>query len=123
MSDLRTMISTTRGKTTLSGTQIDNNAAWTKFHKLKEASLWSIDAKKQSSWIWNSILSLRPVAENLIRCQLGNRTRASFWFDHWCELGLFTKICGPSGPRELGISVDSSVSDAFSETGWRTKPT
>ena len=74
-------------------------AAWTKSHRMKDISIWSIDENKQSSWIWKSILKLRPLAERFLRCHIGQGNKASFSFDHWSPLGPLIKLVAPAGQR------------------------
>lgn len=96
-------------------------ASWCKEHRLKGISLWSIDEEKQGSWIWKSILKLRPVAERFLRCHVGNGRTASFWYDQWTPLGVLISFLGPSGPRALGVPLNSTVADACTPVGWKLR--
>ncbi|KAG5413154.1 hypothetical protein IGI04_000721, partial [Brassica rapa subsp. trilocularis] len=53
---------------------------------------------------------------------LGNGGKASFWYDHWSEMGPLIKHFGPSGPFQTGIRLDSTVAGACSEDGWLLRP-
>lgn len=97
-------------------------AAWTKQHRLKGASIWSLDAKKQSSWIWKSILKLRSIAERFLRCDIGDGTLASFWFDYWLPIGPLINLFVPSGPSQLGVPLHAKVADCCSSSGWVLRP-
>lgn len=72
--------------------------AWTKRYRLQVQSFWAHDDTKQSSATWKSLLSLRPLASRFIRCEVGDGTKASFWFDQWTPLGPLIDLCGISGP-------------------------
>lgn len=96
-------------------------AAWCKEHRLKAISLWSLDEAKQGSWIWKSILKLRPTAERFLRCHVGNGRTASFWYDQWTPLGTLITFLGPSGPRALGVPLHSTVADACTPVGWKLR--
>ncbi|KAJ0261541.1 Reverse transcriptase zinc-binding domain-containing protein [Hirschfeldia incana] len=93
-------------------------ASWCKNHRLKQMSLWSLDHQKQGSWIWKTLLKLRPFAERFLRCQIGDGQLASFWFDHWTPMGPLIKFLGPTGPRMLGIPLHSTVSESCTPVGW-----
>ncbi|XP_013658178.1 uncharacterized protein LOC125595072 [Brassica napus] len=75
-------------------------ASSTKHHRLKRLSIWSLDEKKQGSWIWKSILKLRPLTENFIRCEVGNGEQASFWFDFWLPIGPLINLLARSPQAE-----------------------
>lgn len=97
-------------------------AAWCKLNRIKQDCLWSLDSLSQSSWIWKALLKLRPLAEQFLRCHIGNGRRASFWFDHWTPMGPLIKFFGESGPSQLGVPLNSSISEACSLTGWNLRP-
>lgn len=97
-------------------------AIWIKHHRLQGESIWSIDEKKQASWIWKAILKLRPLARRFLRCDVGNGLSVSFWFDHWCALGPLINIFGQNGPRHIGIPLHAKLRDCCTETGWSLRP-
>lgn len=76
----------------------------------------------QCSWIWKTILKLRPLAEQFIKCIMGNGQKASFWYDDWCFLGPLIKVIGRSGPRQLGVIPLATVASASSSLGWNIRP-
>ena len=96
--------------------------SWCKTHRFKSFSIWSLDASTQTSWIWKALLKLRNLAEQFLRCYIGNGRNTSFWYDHWTPMGPLIKIIGPSGPAQLGVPLQSTVSDACSTSGWRLRP-
>ncbi|KAG7590388.1 Reverse transcriptase zinc-binding domain [Arabidopsis suecica] len=65
------------------------------------------------------LLNLRPLAENFVKCKVGNGQTASFWHDSWTTLGPLIKILGDYGSRSLRIPLSASVADAYSPVGWR----
>ncbi|KAG2262578.1 hypothetical protein Bca52824_069657 [Brassica carinata] len=97
-------------------------AHWTKVHRLKGESIWSIDVEKQASWIWKSILKLRPLAEDFVKCIIGNGLMANFWYDDWSPLGPLIKLIGLSGPRQLGVRLTASVGSVCTPLGWNIRP-
>ncbi|XP_048611796.1 uncharacterized protein LOC125586052 [Brassica napus] len=97
-------------------------AKWTKTHRLKGASLWSMDEKKQCSWIWTSILKLRSMAEQFLRCEIGNGSLAFFWFDYWQSLGPLIDFFGSDGPANIGVPLSARVKECCTSTGWSLRP-
>lgn len=83
--------------------------------------MWSIDESKQSSWIWKSILKLRPLAEQYIKCNIGNGLTGSFWFDDWSPLGPLIKLTGYSGPNQLGVPLSATVGSVSTSSGWNLR--
>lgn len=73
-------------------------------------------------WTWTELLKLQPLAESFIIFTLGDGCKASFWFDHWSQLGPLTKHFGPSGPSQTGIQLSAVVDDACMENGWLLRP-
>lgn len=97
-------------------------AFWSKRHRLKGTSVWSMDDKKQSAWIWKSILKLRPLAQRFLRCDVGNGLLVSFWYDYWLPFGPLIQMFGADGPRQLGIHIHAKVADCCTSSGWRLRP-
>ncbi|XP_019085329.1 PREDICTED: uncharacterized protein LOC109126312 [Camelina sativa] len=58
------------------------------------------------------------MAHSLIKCDLGNGERASFWYDAWCHLGPLINLTGNDGPVRFGISSQLSVADACEGNIW-----
>lgn len=81
-----------------------------------------MDAKKQSSWVWSSILKLRPMAEQFLRCQIDNGASASFWYDYWLPIGPLIKYFGDAGPRHIGVPLNAKVSECCTPNGWSLRP-
>lgn len=54
---------------------------WQNHHHLRNSSFWALESKNTDSASWNLILSLRPLAQQFIKCKVINGTSANFWFD------------------------------------------
>ncbi|KAG7573766.1 Reverse transcriptase zinc-binding domain [Arabidopsis suecica] len=93
-------------------------ADWHKHHHLQNDSFWSIKESTKFSWMWNSLLKLRPTAANFLKSIVGNGHNTSFWFDLWTPLGPIIKLLGNTGPRALRLPLNSSVADACTDQGW-----
>lgn len=100
----------------------NSNSLWSRWHKhfhLRNTSFRAIQPKSTDSAAWRSILNLRPMAEQFIKCTIRNGKAASFWFDSWTPFGQLIKFLGSSGPRDLNLTLQAKVSDAANATGWR----
>lgn len=96
--------------------------AWSKVNRLKGQSFWSHNDDKRVSVTWDSLLSLRPLARSIIRCELGNGNDLSLWYDHWSLLGPLINLFGQFGPNHLGIPKFASVRQDSSTSGWSLRP-
>lgn len=103
-------------------------ASWCKSHRLKDMSIWSLDASKHGSWIWKSLIKLCGLAQRFLRCQAGNGQMASFWYDgqmasfwydYWTPVGPLIKFLGLRGPLDLGIPIHLSVAEVCNPNGWK----
>lgn len=92
--------------------------AWNKKHWLKNYSFWNVELKSNDSWIWKSLVSLRPLAKRFLRCSVKDGKTASFWFDHWLDLGPLSDFIGSDGPRKLGVPASSTVAAACYSSRW-----
>ena len=100
----------------------DSNSLWVKWHKhhhLRNISFWAVESKTADSASWKSILSLRPLAEQFLKCKVNNGANAYFWYDNWTLLGSLINFLGPTGPRDLRLPISASVRQASNPTGWR----
>lgn len=93
--------------------------AWQKHHhRLDSLSFWDIKVKNSDSWFWKSILKLRHLAKNFIRCSIGNGNLAWFWHDYWTPFGPLLDKMGETGPSALRVNRNARVSAAFTTSGW-----
>ncbi|XP_013713803.1 uncharacterized protein LOC106417565 [Brassica napus] len=92
---------------------------WHKHHHLRNISFWAVESKTADSASWKSILSLRPLAEQFLKCKVNNGANAYFWYDNWTLLGSLINFLGPTGPRDLRLPISASVRQASNPTGWR----
>lgn len=97
-------------------------ADWHRQYTMGSDSFWTIQPTVSDSWVWSSLLKLRPLAERYIACVVGNGRKAKFWFDSWTPLGPLIKLIGATGPRRLRLPLSATVSDSCSESGWLLPP-
>lgn len=88
-------------------------------HKLKRRNFWSLEAKETDSWIWKTLLSLRPLASQMLSCRVGDGRRISFWYDNWSIHGPLIRFIGLNGPLLMGIQDQSTVSEALLVRDWQ----
>ncbi|VVB05614.1 unnamed protein product [Arabis nemorensis] len=85
---------------------------------LKHDTFWNTEPSSSASWLWKSLMALRPLAKRFLRSSIGDGQDTSFWYDHWLDLELIIEVVGPNGPSLMGINVSSTVADACCSTGW-----
>lgn len=94
--------------------------AWHNYHqKLSETSFWSLKGRSSDSWLWKSLVKLRHLASQFIKCNVGNGRTAWFWCDNWTPLGPLINLFGDQGPRSTRIRLSAKVGDACNDFGWK----
>lgn len=94
--------------------------AWHNYHqKLSETSFWSLKGRSSDSWLWKSLLKLRHLASQFIKCNVGNGRTAWFWYDSWTPLGPLINLFGDQGLRSTRIRLSAKVGDACNDFGWK----
>ena len=66
--------------------ETNKNALWVKWiwgKYLRGSSIWCARPPQNASWVWRSILKIRPLAEKLIYYSIGNGRNTSFFLDPW----------------------------------------
>lgn len=91
---------------------------WNREHHLKRCTYWNAEPQPGHSWIWKSLISLRPLARHLIGCNIGNGQQASYWFDNWLPHGPLIDFIGTTGPSRLGIPITATVRDGTRQGVW-----
>ena len=93
--------------------------SWMKKHIFQRTGFWqTIDSPRFSQTI-RSMLQLKPIVSELMRCTIGDGKAAGFWHDHWTDLGPLIGVAGQTGPHSLRIRVGASVADAAVDGAWR----
>ncbi|CAE6005964.1 unnamed protein product [Arabidopsis arenosa] len=93
--------------------------AWIKGNILRRKSFWSLQNSPSLSRTVNSMIRLKPYVKDFMRCELRNGETASFWYDHWNELGPLIDLIGATGPRVLRIRKEAMVVEAVQNGAWR----
>ena len=74
--------------------------------------------RSTDTWTWNVSLSLRPIAQQFLKCRVGNGDSASFWYDCWTPFGRLLDHIGSTGPCNLRIPLTATVSEASDGVNW-----
>lgn len=93
--------------------------AWINNHVFARKSFWQTEDASKFSPAIRSMLQLKHLLVDLLRCEIGDGQRACFWFDHWTELDPLINLLGPGGPRLLRIPIGARVISATSNGSWR----
>lgn len=80
---------------------------------------WLTNDSARFSPTVRSMLQLKPMLNDFMRCQIKNGASASFWYDTWTLLGPLISVVGDSGPRMLRLRKGATVSEASAEGSWR----
>lgn len=90
---------------------------------MSNGSFWSLNSKNYSiSWLFCRLLKLRPTARSFLRIEVHGGGETFFWHDPWTPFGDLLEYLGPSGPANLGIPMDSLISDIIIGSSWVLRP-
>lgn len=92
--------------------------AWIRGNIFLRKSYWTLEDSPRLSRTLKSMVSLKPYIKDFMRCEVRNGKNASFWFDHWTELGPLFGFIGDAGPRALHVRKEASVAEAVRNGGW-----
>lgn len=79
-------------------------AKWKHHHKLRRLSLWAVEPFLTDSWVWKSLLKIRPSGCRFIITEISNVRSTSFWHDTWTPLGPLINALGNDGCRRLRVN-------------------
>lgn len=65
-----------------------------------------------------SMLQLKPMLNDFLRCLVRNGISSSFWYHTWTLLGPLISVLEEHGPRMLRIRKDATVSEAVRDGNW-----
>ncbi|GJZ76828.1 putative RNA-directed DNA polymerase [Tanacetum coccineum] len=87
--------------------------AWIHLHKIKNRNFWDLPCHGKMSWAWRKILHLRPLIRQFVWHSIGDGTRTSVWYDHWCHLSPLADFVSSRDMFSAGLSTDSKVADVM----------
>lgn len=65
-----------------------------------------------------SMIEIKSMLVDFMKCRVGNGLNAMFWFDSWSDLGPLIDFVGHTGPRQLRLRLPSLVVDAVLNGDW-----
>lgn len=74
-----------------------SNALWAQLLRKKDSknkSIWEVEVKPTSSWVWRSLLSVRELAHGCIRHKIGDGKGTKLWTDPWLPEGRVLSVYG-----------------------------
>ncbi|KAL0644150.1 hypothetical protein Bca4012_042440 [Brassica carinata] len=93
--------------------------AWVSMKDLNRYSFWlSQLTVRNTSWMFQRLVNLCLVAQSLVFYEISCGGETYFWPDPWTPFVLLIQYLGTSGPSNLGISIDSLLSDCFVNGSW-----
>ncbi|CAL9235577.1 unnamed protein product [Arabidopsis halleri] len=92
--------------------------AWIKGNIFMRKSYWTLEDSQRLSRTLKTMIRLKHVVINFLRCQVRNGLHASFWFDHWNAHGPLISYIGVNGPRYLRVRREALVVEAARNGGW-----
>lgn len=96
--------------------------AWLQQNVLQRKGYWQTMDSQRFSPTVRSMLQLKPVITDLMRCTVGNGNLASFWYDSWTSFGPLINFIGHRGPTKLRLPLDSLVTQAVRNGNWYLPP-
>ncbi|KAL1223168.1 hypothetical protein V5N11_029405 [Cardamine amara subsp. amara] len=59
---------------------------------LRSRNFWALEVRTGDPWNWKSLLKLRHLAVQFLRCDVGNGELSSFWYDVWTPFGTALRL-------------------------------
>ncbi|CAA7053093.1 unnamed protein product [Microthlaspi erraticum] len=92
--------------------------AWVNKYIFGRKGFWLTADSPCFSRAIRSMLQLKPILPEFLRCDLRNGETSSFWYDSWTDLGSLIDYMGSNGPRQLRIPKGAKVSRAVKDGSW-----
>nr|VDD19031.1 unnamed protein product [Brassica rapa] len=93
-------------------------ASWLKKYAFRRGYWLTQDSTRFSPTV-RSMIQLKPMINDFMRCLVKNGATSSFWFDTWTLLGPLISVLGENGPSMLRLRKSATVLDATREGSWR----
>lgn len=96
--------------------------AWLKKNVFGRKGFWLMQDSSRLSPTVRSMVQLKPMLNDFLRCQVRDGASCSFWYDTWTLLGPLISVLGDNGPRTMRIGKNATVSKAAREGSWLLPP-
>lgn len=92
--------------------------AWLKKNVFGRNGFWVTQESSRLSPTVRSMVQLKPMLNDFMRCQVKDGASCSFWYDTWTLLGPLISVLGENGPRMLRLGKNATISKAGREDSW-----
>lgn len=96
--------------------------AWVQHYLLKGRSFWNVRIPQNCSWSWRKILSLRCIATDFIKFEVGNGKLIHLWLDNWHPFGPLYEKYGFRIIYDSQSCLESRLNSIIWNGNWRWKP-
>ncbi|KAG2321863.1 hypothetical protein Bca52824_015076 [Brassica carinata] len=83
--------------------------AWLKANVFHRKPFWIMEDSPRLSKAVRSMVQIKNILADFLRCQLGDWRTALFWYDSWTELGHLLNFIGAAGPRQMRVRLSARV--------------
>ena len=94
-------------------------ADWIKRNRVKNRSIWNIEASCDSPWWWRKLLKLRDEMHNRISHIVGTGEDTFVWWDNWHPLGPLAKRFGNRIIYDSGMGKNAKVKELIENGEWK----
>lgn len=84
---------------------------WIHTYRLNNKSFWQVPIPWDASISWRRILSIREDFRPFFNTEIGNGSRAFFWYDKWLPVGCLSDRITPRDIHNMGSVQHAGVSD------------
>lgn len=90
---------------------------WIWCNYIRDSSFWSVKSRPSWSWLFRSILNLRPSVRKFFVMQIGSGEDANAWEDLWLPNGALSAQITARRFHAAGFDLHSTVRDVISGCG------
>ncbi|GKC16678.1 GRF1-interacting factor 1-like protein [Tanacetum coccineum] len=91
---------------------------WIHAYKLKGRNFWDVPIRGNMAWGWRKVLQIRPIIREFIWYRIGDGSKVSVWFDHWCPISPLSKIVSARDIHRAGFDMSTMIKDLFNNGQW-----
>lgn len=93
-----------------------------KANVFRRKRFWITQDSTRLSPTVRSMIQLKPLLYDFMRCQVNDGKSSSFCYDYWTLLGPLIEVLGDDVPRILRIREGATVSQASVNGAWFLHP-
>ncbi|GJY29441.1 RNA-directed DNA polymerase, eukaryota, reverse transcriptase zinc-binding domain protein [Tanacetum coccineum] len=92
---------------------------WVNIVKLKNRSVWDVNADNRDSWGWKCLLDLRGWISNHMRYKIGDGHSINVWHDKWFNGISLSSLLTKNEIFYAGFKDQDKISDVLGDNGWK----